>query len=125
MPQDPHAPTGTDRAATDRPSDVVALYLTFPNETTATQVSEALVERGLVACVNVLPSATSIFRWQGVVTREREVVAIAKTTADRLDAATAAVVELHPYELPCVVAYAATGGLGEYLQWVADETLAN
>jgi periplasmic divalent cation tolerance protein len=117
----PH-PDASARVTTDDPTDVVALYLTFPNETVASEVAEALVARRLVACVNVLPGATSVFRWQGAVTREREVVAIAKTTRARSAEAIAAAAEAHPYELPCIVAYPATGGLPAYLGWVDEET---
>jgi len=101
---------------------VTAVYLTFPNETVAIDIAEALVARRLAACVNVLPGATSVYRWEGTVTRDREVVAVAKTTEDRLDALVAAVAEAHPYELPCVVAYPSVGGLAAYLSWVVDET---
>jgi periplasmic divalent cation tolerance protein len=112
------APGPVDRAGTS----VTAVYLTFPNETVALEIAELLVDRRLAACVNVLPGATSIYRWEGTTVREREVVAIAKTTRDRLDALVAAVAEAHPYELPCVVAYPSAGGLGAYLDWVVGET---
>jgi periplasmic divalent cation tolerance protein len=122
MPDDQDRADEPRRTAGDRPGDVVAMYMTFPNETVAAEIGEALVERRLVACVNVLPTATSIFWWEGAVTREREVIAVAKTTRDRLDAATAAAVAAHPYELPCIVAYPAVGGLAAYLGWVDEET---
>jgi periplasmic divalent cation tolerance protein len=101
---------------------VLAVFITFPNETVATEVGEMLVERRLAACVNLVPGVVSLFRWDGEVTREREVLAFAKTTRERLDELVAAVRDAHPYELPCVVAYPAAGGLTSYLEWVADET---
>lgn len=103
------------------PDGVVAVYLTFPNETSALDVSRALVERRLVACVNVLPGATSVFRWDGEVVREREVVAVAKTTRGAVARVCEAVGTLHPYEVPCVVAYPAEGGLDAYVDWVRGE----
>lgn len=102
--------------------DVVAVYLTFPDEATARGVARALVERRLAACVNVLPAGTSVYRWQGEIVTEPELVAWAKSTAGQLPALVAAVTELHPYDVPAVMAYPAAGGLAEYLGWVVAET---
>lgn len=101
--------------------DVVAVYLTFPNEETARDVARALVERRLAACVNVLPVGVSVYRWEGEIVSEPELVAWAKSTAGQLPALVAAVKELHPYDVPAVVAYPAVGGLAEYLEWVKEE----
>lgn len=107
------------------PADhVVGVYLTFPDVATAEGIAEALVAERLAACVNVLPPATSIYRWNGRVVREAEVVAWAKTTRGRLGALTAAIEGRHPYDVPCVVAYPATGGSAAYLDWVRGETAA-
>lgn len=102
--------------------DVVAVYLTFPDDASAEHVARALVDRRLAACVNVLPGARSFYRWHGAVQADAEVLAVAKTRASRLPGLTAAVQSLHPYEVPCVVAYAALGGLEPYLDWVRSET---
>jgi periplasmic divalent cation tolerance protein len=101
---------------------VVAVYLTFPDEASAERVARVLVEARLAACVNVLPGARSVYRWEGDVLVEPEVVAIAKTTADRVAALAEAVRAAHPFDLPCVVAYPAVAGLEAYLDWVRDET---
>jgi len=101
---------------------VVAVYLTFPDEASAERVARVLVEARLAACVNVVPGARSVYRWAGDVHVEPEVVAIAKTTSDRVAALAEAVRAAHPFDLPCVVAYPALGGLEPYLDWVRDET---
>jgi periplasmic divalent cation tolerance protein len=100
---------------------VQAVYLTFPDPETAGSTARALVERRLAACVNVLPPGRSVYRWKGEIVAEGEVVAIATTTKSRLVELTRVVQELHPYELPAVVAYPAEGGLEEYLEWVRAE----
>jgi len=105
-----------------RDPQVVAVYLTFPDEKVAQEVSRALVERRLAACVNLGALGTSVYRWEGKVTTEPEVVAWAKTTRGRLPELLRAVEELHPYDVPAAVAYPATGGLAEYLGWVEEET---
>jgi periplasmic divalent cation tolerance protein len=102
--------------------DVLAVYLTFPDEATAERLATMLIEQRLAACVNLLPGARSYYRWQGAVTAEVEVVAVAKTRAGRLAALVEAIRAAHPYELPCVVAYPASGGLTGYLDWVRSET---
>ena len=109
-------------SAAAKPAHVMAVYLTFPDEGTARNVSLALVERRLAACVNVLPAGSSVYRWHGDVVTESEVVAWAKTTRAKLAALANAVKQLHPYDLPAIVAYPAVGGLAGYLDWVETET---
>ena len=75
-------------------------YVTAPPEA-ADDIATALVEEELAACVNRL-ECRSTFRWEGEVTTEEEVVLLAKTTAERYDELQDRVVELHPYEVPCV-----------------------
>lgn len=109
-------------STSDGSAAVVAVYLTFPDEGTARNVSHALVERRLAACVNVLPAGSSVYRWHGDVVTESELVAWAKTTNEKLPALVEAVKQLHPYDVPAVVAYPAVGGLAGYLEWVEAET---
>ena len=75
---------------------------TFPDLEQARQIGAALVERQVAACVNLLPGVESIYRWEGKVERAGEVLAILKTT--RYDELEAAIRELHPYEVPEVLA---------------------
>jgi periplasmic divalent cation tolerance protein len=62
-----------------------------------------------------------VHRWEGAIQREPEVIAIAKTTAARLDALVTHLEARHPYDVPCVVAYEAVGGSAAYLAWVRAE----
>lgn len=101
---------------------MVGVYLTFPDEAAAAEVARELVARRLAACVNVMPPGPSVYRWQGRVVEEREVVAWAKTTKEKVGELVSCLKELHPYELPCAVAYPAVDGSSEeYLAWVAQE----
>jgi len=75
-----------------------------------------------VACGTVIPGGVSIFRWKGAVEEEREAVVILKTTAARWEALVAALPELHPYEVPELVAMPVAGGHAAYLQWLSEET---
>lgn len=101
--------------------EVLAVYLTFPDAQVAERIATELVESRLVACVNLLPPATSLYRWQGELVKEAEVVGVAKTTRARLAELTRLVEELHPYDVPCLVAYPAVGGSEPYLAWLRQE----
>ena len=100
----------------------LACLCTCPDAATAARIAAALVDERLAACVNVLPGVESVYRWEGRVERASEVLLLIKSTRDRLQALTARVVELHPYELPELVAVDIAGGLPGYLAWIADAT---
>ena len=99
---------------------VVLVFSTFGSESTAQAVARTLVEEQLAACVNLVGPIQSIYRWQGEIQDDRETLAIAKTTDDKLEALRARLVQLHPYELPEVVALPVTGGHAPYLAWVTE-----
>lgn len=98
--------------------DVVACLLTFPDEEVAARIARALVEEQLAACVNLVPGLRSIYRWQGAVQDDREVLGIAKTTRARVEALRRRVVELHPYQVAEVIALPVVAGHLPYLDWV-------
>jgi len=100
----------------------LACLCSCPDAATAARIAEALVDERLAACVNVLPGVDSVYQWQGRVARASEVLLIIKSTRARLEALTARVVELHPYELPELIAVDIAGGLPGYLAWIADGT---
>jgi periplasmic divalent cation tolerance protein len=108
------------------PDDSAATHLvaftTAPSTEAGRTIVRALVERRLVACGTVIPGAVSIYRWKGAVEQEDEAVVVLKTTAARWPALAAALPELHPYEVPELVAVPVVGGHPAYLQWVSDET---
>jgi len=101
---------------------VQLVFCTCPDAATAERIAGALVERRLAACVNLLPGLTSIYRWQDAVERANEMLLLIKTTAECYAALESAIVELHPYELPEVLAVEARAGLPGYLAWVGDAT---
>lgn len=88
----------------------------------AERIATALVERGLAACVNVVPGVTSIYRWKGVVERDLELLLVIKTRADRFEALREALVSLHPYEVPELIALPVEGGHPPYLAWLDEAT---
>lgn len=100
---------------------VVVVACTFPEPEVARQIGTLLVERQLAACVNLLPGAESIYAWQGEVHRDSEVLALIKTTAAGYPALQAALLELHPYDVPEVIALPLAAGAPAYLDWVAAQ----
>ncbi|QJE95459.1 divalent-cation tolerance protein CutA [Luteolibacter luteus] len=98
--------------------NVMVVLCTFPDLDQARQIGAALVERQVAACVNILPGAESIYRWEGKVERAGEVLSLIKTT--RYPELEAAIRELHPYEVPEIIALPLTTGLPAYLAWVRE-----
>lgn len=98
-------------------TDIVVAYVTAP-VAEAPRLARALVERSLAACVNVLPEVRSVYRWRGDVQEEAEALLIIKTTRSGFDALVRAVRELHPYEVPEVIALPVQAGHAPYLDWV-------
>ena len=88
----------------------------------ARSLAATLVERRLAACVNLLPGVQSVYRWQGVVEQSAEVTLLIKTTAGRYGELEQAIRQLHPYELPELIALPIAAGLPGYLEWIALET---
>jgi periplasmic divalent cation tolerance protein len=100
---------------------IVICFSTCPDRESAARIAEALVRERLAACVNIVPGLQSVYRWQGAIERSDETLLLAKTTQDGIPALSARVAELHPYELPEVVAVEVAGGLSAYLDWVAEQ----
>lgn len=102
-------------------NEVLLVFCTFPNEKEARQIGAALVEKQVAACVNVIPGVTSIYRWEGKVHEDSEVLGVIKTTREAYDRVEATIVELHPYDLPEVVALSVEAGSAAYLKWVGEQ----
>jgi len=100
---------------------VQVVLVTAPDLDTAARLGRALVEERLAACVNLVPGLRSIYRWEGALHDDAEVLLLVKTRTDRLEALSARVKELHPYALPEVLALPASGGSPAYLDWLRTE----
>jgi periplasmic divalent cation tolerance protein len=98
--------------------NAVVVLCTFPDLDQARQIGAALIETQVAACVNLLPGVESIYRWQGKVERAGEVLAVFKTT--RYPDLEAKIRELHPYEVPEVLALPVAAGLPAYLGWLEE-----
>ena len=87
----------------------------------AQELATTLVNRKLVACVNIIPSVWSVYHWQGTVEKVVENLLIFKTSEGRVDELVDGLRELHPYDLPEIIVLPVETGLAEYLRWVETE----
>jgi periplasmic divalent cation tolerance protein len=91
---------------------------TLPDQPAAERLAGVLVEEGLAACAQVLGPVSSIYEWQGAVERTTEWYCHLKTTAARFPALQARIRELHPYEVPEIIALPILDGNADYLRWI-------
>ena len=104
-------------------SGVQVIFVTIPDDDDVMNaVVRPLIDEHLAACVNVLPGVQSYYRWEGAVQHDRERLLLIKTSSERLDELTRRITQLHPYDVPEIIAADVNGGLGPYLQWVKTQS---
>lgn len=104
------------------PEGLVLAISTAPDAEHATRIARALVEERLIACASLVPGLTSIYRWEGAVQAEPEVLLLMKTRRARVPDLKERLPQLHPYQVPELVVTEVTDGLEPYCRWVRDET---
>ncbi len=104
-------------------SDALIVMTTVSSEDEAVALVRALLDQRLVACGTILPGARSLYRWEGKVADEREVVVLLKTRSARIEALEMAFGKLHPYKVPELLALPVTAGNAAYLGWLSSETV--
>jgi periplasmic divalent cation tolerance protein len=107
------------------PSDFAlsVFFATFPDALTAKTVARALVEEHLIACANIVPNVTSIYRWQEAIEETCECAAWFKSLPSKTEALRARYIELHPYDTPELLEVAVDSSLPSYANWVRDSVL--
>lgn len=88
----------------------------------APTLARQLVQERLAACCNMLGQVESVYWWQGELTQDSETLLVFKTTDDRLDALMHRLAEIHPYDVPEILAFDAIAGFDPYLEWIEHET---
>jgi periplasmic divalent cation tolerance protein len=103
---------------------VVLLYTTWPDGAAAEAAARTLLEERLIACANIFPAGRSVFRWEGEVRTEAETVALFKTSKARAEAVRTRLIDLHPYDEPCILALPTDTALSApgFVRWVLSET---
>ena len=98
------------------------VLVTAPSQDVAEVLAKDLVERRLAACVNILPGVTSVYHWQGEVHRDNESLLVAKTSAEALPQLMKRIAELHPYDVPEIVALDTSAVHPPYADWIVANT---
>ena len=101
-------------------TDKVLVLSTAASEKQANQIAQALVERRLAACVNILPKIKSVYRWQEKIEESEEWLLVIKTTRTSFPQVQDAIKELHSYELPECITIAIDSGSLPYSRWIED-----
>ena len=101
--------------------NVLVVLTTAPGPSEARRIARALVEERLAACANVLPGVTSIYWWEGELQEDGETLIVLKTTREGLEELEDRLAELHPYDVPELLALDVVAGLEPYLEWVEGE----
>jgi periplasmic divalent cation tolerance protein len=100
-------------------TEAIVVFMTASNAEEAERLADRLVEARLAACVQILPQMESVYRWQGKIERQKEVLLIAKTVTSKFAELEREVRALHSYETPEIVAFPLTAGSEPYLQWLS------
>jgi periplasmic divalent cation tolerance protein len=103
--------------------EIVVALSTLPAEFDAGPLAAALVDRGLAACVTILPGVQSVYKWDGQVERSHEQQLVIKTTRDRVAALWIVLKDAHPYDVPEFVVLSIVEGNPDYLRWVGESVL--
>ena len=103
-------------------TEYIIVFITAPNEKEAAAISQTIVGERLAACINIIPSVRSIYRWQGRVEDEQEVLMIVKTKKSLFERLQERVKELHSYAVPEIIGLPVIEGSKQYLEWLGQET---
>ena len=98
------------------------IYSTIKDMKDARRIANTLVEEQIVACVNIIPSAESIYRWKGKVENVEEAIIIAKTVDANVKKTIQRIKTLHSYDVPDIIVIPIIGGLKDYLYYISLET---
>jgi len=116
--------------AASGPSDIhthtptIVVLVTASSEAEAAQIGQAVVEGGVAACANIIPNVTSLFRWEGKLSKEKEVLILIKSRLDVFQDLAAVIKRLHSYQVPEIIALPIIEGSSEYLTWVIESTVS-
>jgi periplasmic divalent cation tolerance protein len=106
----------------ERLMNEVLVLSTVDSPELAAKIARAVVEAGEAACVNIVPGLRSVYRWQGKICDDEEILLLIKSTAKRFEALRAHIRRLHTYQVPEIIAVPIQAGDPDYLEWLAAQT---
>jgi periplasmic divalent cation tolerance protein len=98
--------------------EAIVVLLTAANGEEAVRLADMLIGAHLAACVQILPEMESVYRWEGKIERQPEILLLAKTTRSKFDELEKEVRALHSYETPEIIALSIVAGSAPYLEWL-------
>ncbi len=101
----------------------IVLAITTSPAADSRRIATELVSRGVVACVNIIPGATSVYQWKGTVNVDQEDVLLMKLSSEAVSRLKESLPTIHPYELPELIVLNVTDGLAAYIEWVRSNSL--
>jgi periplasmic divalent cation tolerance protein len=104
--------------------NIFVVLVTAPSTDVGRDIARALLDGKLAACVNIVPSITSLYTWEGELCVDEEVLLIIKTTTSAFDALTSAIKSIHPYDVPEIIALPLAAGSRDYLDWIQGAVTA-
>jgi periplasmic divalent cation tolerance protein len=102
-------------------TDKIVVFSTASSAEEAEKIARGLVNGRLAACVNVIPSVRSFYRWQGKIEDSAEFLLVIKSSRERFDALRTSLEKLHSYDVPEVIAMPVVDGAQNYLNWMDGE----
>jgi periplasmic divalent cation tolerance protein len=100
-------------------TDAQLVLTMLPTADAAAEIARTLVEEKLAACCSLVPAVRSIYRWQEKIEDDNEVLVLIKTRTEQFERLKSRLLELHPYEVPEVLALPVEAGYAAYLEWMA------
>ncbi len=94
------------------------VLVTAPNAAEAERIAQKVVQKGLAACVNIVPKLLSIYRWEGNVERDTETLLVIKSTKEALPKLKKRIKKMHSYKVPEILVLKVDEGDREYLEWI-------
>jgi periplasmic divalent cation tolerance protein len=107
-------------ALTATSEKALAVFITAANSAEAGRLAEMLVTKRLAGCVQIMPEMESVYRWQGNIERQKEVLLIVKTVDSKFGELEREVRALHSYEVPEIVGFPITAASQPYIEWLSD-----
>jgi periplasmic divalent cation tolerance protein len=105
-------------------TQTIVVLVTASSEAEATKIGQAVVEDGVAACANIVPNLTSLFRWDGKLLKEQEVLIVLKSRLDLFRDLEAVIRRHHSYEVPEIIALPIIEGSASYLKWIIESTVS-
>lgn len=103
-------------------TELLLVMTSLPDQDAAKALAKRLIDSHLAACVQLQPGVQSIYRWEGRICEEQEVVLVAKTTAQQWSTILSFIKQNHPYDIPEIIAQPITHSHADYARWVMAET---